>query len=81
MPTSNPRDVPGFAEGGEFTEIFSAQPPRFTPFLSSDVYSRRVIDRVAESLAAYDAETLKTRGVLADAWQFDPDGGSVAMAV
>ena len=27
-----------------------------------------------QSLAAYDSETLQTRGVLADAWQLDPDG-------
>ena len=72
--TSNPRDVPGFDAGGEFTEIIGAQPPRITPYLSGDVYGRRVIDQVMQSLAAYDPETLETRGVLADAWQLDPDG-------
>ena len=71
---SNPQDVPGFEKGGEFTEIIGAQPPRITPYLSSDVYGRRVIDQVMQSLGAYDPETLKTRGVLADAWQLDPDG-------
>lgn len=74
VPATNPEDVPGYQKGGEFTEIFGAQPPRISPYLSSDVYSRRVIDRVVESLSAYDPETLETRGVLADAWQFDPDG-------
>lgn len=71
---NNPRTEPGYADGGEFTQIFGAQPPRITPYLSGDVYSRRVNDRVVQSLAGYDPETLQTRGILADAWQFDPDG-------
>ena len=71
---SEPSEVPGFRRGGEFTEVFGAQPARITPFLSTDVYGRRVIDRVVETLAAYDPETLRLRGILADAWQFDPDG-------
>ena len=71
---SEPSKVPGFRRGGEFTEVFGAQPARITPYLSTDVYGRRVIDRVVESLAAYDPETLRLRGILADAWQFDPDG-------
>ena len=71
---SDPKDVPGFRRGGEFTEIFNAQPAKITPYLSTDVYGRRVIDRVVETLAAYDPETLALRGVLADGWQLDPDG-------
>ena len=71
---SQPAEVPGFSDGGEFTEIFGAQLPRITPYLSGDVYSRRITDQVLESMAAYDPDTLKLRGVLADAWQFDPDG-------
>jgi peptide/nickel transport system substrate-binding protein len=71
---SDPSTVPGFRRGGEFTEIFNAQPAKITPYLSTDVYGRRVIDRVVETLAAYDPETLAIRGVLADGWQLDPDG-------
>jgi hypothetical protein len=71
---SDPRKEPGFAVGGEFTEIFEGQPAKFTPYLSSDVYGRRVIDRVCDSLGAYDPKTLKFRGVLAEAWQQDPAG-------
>ena len=71
---SDPREVPGFAEGGELTEIFEGQPAKITPYLSADVYGRRVIDRVADSLGAYDPETLRFRGLLASAWQQDPDG-------
>ena len=72
--TSNPEAVPGFKDGGEFTELFGARMPRITPYLSGDVYSRRVLDQVVEPLGSYDPETLQIKGVLADAWQFDPDG-------
>jgi peptide/nickel transport system substrate-binding protein len=72
--TSDPEAVPGFKDGGEFTEIFGARMPRITPYLSGDVYSRRVLDQVVEPLGSYDPETLQIKGVLADAWQFDPDG-------
>ena len=71
---SPPQDVPGFRVGGEFAEIFGAQPAKLVPYLSTDVYGRRVIDEVVDSLAAYDPETLALRGRLASAWQRDPDG-------
>ena len=72
--THNPKDVPGYRRGGEFADIIGAQPARITPVLSGDVYARRVLDQCIQSLAGLDPETLETRGVLADAWQFDPDG-------
>lgn len=50
--TNNPESVPGFSEGGEFTEIFGARMPRITPYLSGDVYSRRILDQVVEPLGA-----------------------------
>ncbi|MGE3108191.1 MAG: ABC transporter substrate-binding protein [Phycisphaerales bacterium] len=71
---TDPRSLPGFREGGEFTETFEAQPAKITPVLNTDVYGRRIIDLVVQSLGAYDPKTLKLRGVLADAWQVDPDG-------
>ena len=71
---TDPKSQQGFSEGGEFTEIFEGQPPKVTPNISSDVYGRRVIDRVCDSLAAYDPKTLAFRGVLAAAWQQDPKG-------
>lgn len=71
---SDPASQPGFSEGGEFTEIFEGQPPKITPNIASDVYGRRVIDRVCDSLGAYDPRTLRFRGVLAAAWQQDPAG-------
>jgi peptide/nickel transport system substrate-binding protein len=71
---SDPASQPGFAEGGEFTEIFEAQPAKLVPYISTDVYGTRVIDSVCEGLATIDPRTLKVRGQLADAWQVDPDG-------
>ena len=71
---TDPRSKPGFAEGGEFTEIFEGQPPKIVPLIASDVYGRRVYDRVCDSLGTYDPKTLAFRGLLAEAWQRDPAG-------
>ena len=71
---TDPHGRAGFAEGGEFTEIFEGQPAKITPMIASDVYGRRVIDRVCDSLGAYDPKTLRFRGLLAAAWQQDPAG-------
>lgn len=71
---TDPRSVEGFRTGGEVTEIWEAQTKTLTPYISTDVYSRRVQELVLESLGTYDPKTLKTVGLLADAWQIDPDG-------
>ncbi len=74
---TDPRSVKGYRDGGgasEFTETFEAQPAKIVPFLGLDVYGRRVIDLVMQSLGSYDPKTLKMRGQLADAWQADPAG-------
>jgi peptide/nickel transport system substrate-binding protein len=71
---TDPTKVPGFAIGGEFTELFEAQPAKLVPYISSDVYSTRVLDRVCEGLGSFDPKTLKMEGALADGWQIDPDG-------
>ena len=70
---TDPRSQPDFQLGGEFTELFEGQPAKIVPYLSSDVYGRRVIDRVVESLGTYDPKSLEFRGLLADAWQMDPN--------
>lgn len=72
--TSDPRTAEGFTVGGVFTECFNAQPAKLTPFVQTDVYGRRILDLVSESLGTYDPERLELRGLLADAWQADPDG-------
>ncbi len=71
---NDPRNLPDVSLGGEFLEVFEAQPSKLTAILGEDTYSRRVLDLVCDSLAAYDPETLKLEGVLAEAWQYDPDG-------
>lgn len=71
---SDPRTVAGMKDGGEFTETFEAQPAKIVPVLNTDVYGRRIVDLVMQSLGAYDPKTLKMRGQLASAWQMDPEG-------
>ena len=71
---NDPAKVPGYKVGGEFVEIFEGQPSKVTPYLYADVYGSRVVDRVSESLGSFDPKTMKLVGVLADAWQIDPDG-------
>lgn len=71
---TDPRTQPGFRVGGEFIELFEAQPAKIVPYISTDTYGRRVIDRVAETLGNYDPKTLRLQGLLAKAWQFDPEG-------
>ncbi len=71
---SPPYDMPNYRLGGEFTEIFEAQPSKLTPVLGEDVYARRVDDQVCESLGDLNPETLKLEGLLAQAWQYDPAG-------
>ena len=70
----DPSTIPGFAVGGEFTELFEAQPAKLTPYISSDVYSTRVLDRVCQNLSRFDPKTLRMVGALADGWQIDPNG-------
>lgn len=71
---SSPYDMEGYRLGGEFTEVFEAQPSKLTPVLGEDVYARRIDDQVCETLADFNAETLKLEGTLAEAWQYDPNG-------
>ncbi|MFM9996785.1 MAG: ABC transporter substrate-binding protein [Phycisphaerales bacterium] len=71
---NDPRDKPGYRPGGEFTEVFTVQPAKLTPYISTDVYARRIIDLTVDTLGAYDPATLKLRGWLAEAWQYAPDG-------
>lgn len=72
---SNPVTEDDFSPGGEFVEIFEAQLKKITPYFYDDVYGRRIIDGpICESLAVYDPETLELVGLLAEAWQLDPNG-------
>lgn len=70
----DPAHDPGFQTGGVFVECFEAQLSKLTSYVAEDTYGRRIEDFVVEKLAVYDPETLKVKGVLAEAWQYDPDG-------
>ncbi len=72
--TTDPRSQAGFSEGGTFTELFEARPAKIVPYIQTDVYGRRAVDLVVDTLGAYDPVSLKLRGVLAEAWQMDPQG-------
>jgi peptide/nickel transport system substrate-binding protein len=71
---TDPSTKPGFREGGRFTECFEARPAKIVPYIQTDVYGRRIVDLVMDTFADYDPQTLKLRGVLAEAWQMDPAG-------
>jgi len=71
---SDPHNMEGYQVGGEFTEIFEAQPSKLTPVLGEDVYAQRVDDQICETLADFDPKTTKITGRLAQAWQYDPNG-------
>ncbi len=71
---ADPTSMPGYRPGGEFSEVFESQMPKVMPFLSLDVYSRRVCDQVFDSLGDYDPVTLDFVGTLAEAWQYDREG-------
>lgn len=72
--STDPALEPGFGRGGEFTEIWEGKCARVTPFLSTDVYGRRVLDLVCDQLAVFNPKTLALEGRLAEAWQYAPDG-------
>jgi len=71
---SAPFDMEGYQLGGQFTEVFEAQPLKLTPVLAEDVYGRRIDDQVCETLADFNPVTLEVEGTLAEAWQYDPNG-------
>lgn len=73
--------MPGFRRGGIFTQIFEAKPAKITPYIQTDVYGRRAVDLVVQPAADYDPKTLKLRGVLAEAWQADPEGKWVRVKI
>lgn len=73
-PATDPRADPNFQAGGEFSEVWEAQFPRLTPFISTDVYSRRLQELVLGMLAEWDPKTSLLKGQLAEAWQMDPAG-------
>ncbi len=73
--SSDPRALPGFAEGGTLNEALEGNPAKITPYVHNDFYYLRIVNEsVCESLANFDSRTLELRGWLAEAWQQDPEG-------
>jgi hypothetical protein len=71
---SDPRAMPGYRTGGEVCELLEEPPTTIVPYLHQNLASGRVVDQVVQTLAVFDPETLRLRGVLAEAWQYDPAG-------
>ncbi len=71
---NDPADHEAFRMGGELGEIYTTRWAKVMPFVAQDVYSRYITDHIFDVLARVDPETLDNRGVLAEAWQYDPDG-------
>lgn len=71
---SDPMSFPDVETGGTLVEAFVAQPSTVVPLVYKDVYGAYVFERICEYLGEYDPKTLETRGVLAQAWQYAPDG-------
>ncbi len=72
---SDPRGLPGFAEGGTLNEALEGNPAKITPYVHNDLYYLRIVNEsVCESLAMFDSRTLELRAWLAEAWQQDPAG-------
>ncbi|MGD9790766.1 MAG: ABC transporter substrate-binding protein [Phycisphaerales bacterium] len=71
---TDPTGQPGFSRGGEVTELINAQPSTVMPLVYKDVYGAWVFERVVEYLAKLNPQSLVLEGVLADAWQYSPDG-------
>ena len=70
---TDPRKAPSFAADGELTELIRGRTRSITPYVFGDFYGRWVVERVCEPLGRIDPVTLEMRGVLADAWQLDPE--------
>ena len=59
---------PDYAEGDWVIDAFGASVGRITPYISGDAYGNAIIDRVVETLATRDPETLEWSPLLAESW-------------
>lgn len=70
---NDPRGQPGFTSGGTITEAIESELATLTPYIGATAAARRINELVIERLADYHPATLQMQGVLAEAWQIDPD--------
>ena len=59
---------PDYAAGDWVVDAFGASVARITPYISGDAYGNAIIDRVVETLATRDPETLAWSPLLAESW-------------
>jgi peptide/nickel transport system substrate-binding protein len=71
---TDPTVLPSFREGNGLTSLFNAQTATVMPLVYKDLYGAWVYEEITEFLAEWDPKTLEIRGVLAQAWQYAPDG-------
>ncbi|MCH7477778.1 MAG: ABC transporter substrate-binding protein, partial [SAR324 cluster bacterium] len=64
---------PGALKGGLRRDVYKVQPHNLHPLNATDYYGNRVLDRIYESLAMPDVETLEHVPVLAERWEISPD--------
>lgn len=58
-----------YARGGWLVSSFGSMPSRLTPIVSSDVYASLIQQRVLQTLATLDPNTLDWRPLIARSWQ------------
>jgi peptide/nickel transport system substrate-binding protein len=68
------QQLPGYATGDFYVDMFASPPEKLTPIISSDTYSSSIQGQVLESLADRDPQTLKWRPNIARGWTVSPDG-------
>lgn len=76
-PIHDAEKQPGFARGDWFVDNFGTNIGKLTPLLSTDVYASWVQNRVMESLAYRDVDSLELVPLLATKWTTSPDGKTI----
>lgn len=74
VPMRDAEKMAGFARGDWFVENFGTNVGKLTPLISTDVYQRWVENRVMESMAYRDVDSLKLVPLLASDWTVSDDG-------
>jgi len=65
------KQEPDYAKGDWLVSSFSTMPEKLTPLVSSDVYGDLIHERVLQTLAERDPETLEYRPLVARSWQIE----------
>jgi peptide/nickel transport system substrate-binding protein len=63
-----------YAQGDSFVNSFNAKVARITPLISTDAYAADIQERVLQTLAVRDPDTLKWMPMLAQTWWISDDG-------